>query len=176
MTTVAVIDIDTTLADCDHRAAHLVKDESGKITQASWDTFLDPELMTQDTPVPHAREVIDSMRQKGYQIVFLTGRNERLRSVTEAWLREHIGYNTHTELLLMRPQTKDSVPASVCKQEMFDKYVRRWTAPDVSYLFFEDDAHVLGVWQKYGLVFKCPEAWATMNPAVLEGDEPSWKR
>lgn len=173
--TVAVIDIDTTVADCDHRAECLKRDSNGKITQASWDTFLDPALMELDTLVPHARECIDMMRRKGYRIVFLTGRNVLLEDVTKTWLREHLRFNSWTEDLIMRPVEERNVPASVYKERVFREKVLE-VHGKVPYLFFEDDPYVLRVWKKYGLVFKCPEAWEYMNPKTLSKDEPAWKR
>lgn len=175
MSLVAVIDIDTTIADCDHRAVHLVKDSTGRIPQPCWDNFLDPDLMKLDTPVPHAREVIDAMRKRWYQIVFLTGRNERFQDVTEQWLRTHMGYCKY-DGLIMRPRAMANVPASQYKEQVFLERVGGPTSHPHTYLFFEDDPYVLGMWQKYGLVFKCPEAWEYMNPETLEGNEPSWKR
>ncbi|NJL53679.1 hypothetical protein HC928_00030 [bacterium] len=175
MSVVAIIDIDTTLADNDHRAA-LLKYEGESIAQESWDQFLREDLMRLDKPVEHARNVLDFMRAHDYQLVFLTGRNERLNEVTSYWLQQHMGWDPLREPLIMRPMMHKAVPASVFKEEAFLSFVRDNQLERSNFLFFEDDSYVLHVWQKYGLVFKCPEAWASLNPVTLEGNEPAWKR
>ena len=174
--TICIVDIDSTLANNDHRAVHLVRNEDGEISQDAWDQFLRTDLMILDEPQNHAREVLDYMRMHGYDIVFLTGRNARLREVTEYWLGRHMGWNSDLEPLLMRDADLVDVPASRTKEAMFKEYVRGNELEDCSFLFFEDDKHVLNVWRKYGLVFQCPEAWQYMNPSSPDGDEPSWNR
>ena len=175
--TVCVVDIDSTLANNEHRAVHLTFDEHGKIPQESWDLFLRTDLMVLDEPQAHAREVLDYMRGHGYEVIFLTGRNAKLREVTEYWLTQHMGWDSEHEPLLMRGLDKVDVPASKLKEHIFLEYVNTHSLSDACFMFFEDDKHVLSVWRKYGLVFQCPEVWRYMNPASPEvEDEPAWTR
>lgn len=176
MTTVCIIDIDTTLANNDHRAALLKRDLQGKITQESWDSFLQADLMILDQPQQHAKEVVDYMRSHGYQLVFLTGRNEKHSDVTKRWLTAHMGWCPDREPLLMRPVERAGVPASQFKELTFLKFVKDRNLSQASFLFFEDDKHVINMWRRYGLVFQCPEAWQWMNPDIPETEELSWSR
>lgn len=175
MTLVCIIDIDTTLANNDHRASYLTRDESGMISKVSWDKFLDKELMLLDTPQQHALDVLNYMRTHGYTMVFLTGRNETHRDVTEEWLKTHMGWNSQSEPLFMRTSLESGKPASVFKKKCFTDRIKP-LYPDSSFIFFEDDPYVLPMWKEYGLVFKCPEAWETMNPESLSEPESAWRR
>jgi HAD superfamily, subfamily IIIB (Acid phosphatase) len=176
MPTVCIIDIDTTLANTDHRATHLVTGPDGKITQESWDAFLHPEALVLDPPQKHALDVLNWMRAHGYEVVFLTGRGEKLRSATEAWLSTHMGW-TVEESLYMRGQLLEGVPASAYKERMFVGHIKPSWPDSTQFLFFEDDPHVLPMFKKYGLVFQCPQAWEFMNPPEPPPKtESSWSR
>jgi len=166
-----IIDIDTTIANNEHRASKLVKNPDGSISQESWDAFLHPELMALDTPQQHALDVLSFMR-KTKTIVFLTGRNEKYREVTTSWLQTHMGM-LEGELLLMRPLEERGTPASDMKKRIYLEFIG---LSKVECLFFEDDPHVLPMWKEFGLVFKCPEAWAVMNPETPQVPEKSWTR
>lgn len=166
-----IIDIDITLADNDHRTHLLKENVEGNIPQEAWDAFMSADLVVLDKPQAHALEVLNYMRGHGYRLVFLTGRNEKLRAVTELWLKSHAGWNPETETLIMRDRVST---ASEFKEAAFLQY--RNSNPDDVFLFFEDDPFVLTMWQKYGLVFKCPEAWATMNPSAPHEPEPLWRK
>lgn len=191
MRPIAVLDIDTTLANNDHRADRLVSVCSVcskppkcdcdvpklHTPQEAWDAFLHPELLAQDTAQEHAIEVLEKMRSLNWWLVFMTGRNERLRDVTERWLAKHMLRRSVSEPLIMRPLHEKGKPASVMKEEMFLTFRDSHGLQNAPFLFFEDDKYVLGMWQKYGMVFQCPEAWATMNPDTHERThEPNWTK
>lgn len=197
MQPVAIIDIDTTIANNDHRAVLLKRicagcqmpmgsehrpvcgncgGEKHHTPQGAWDQFLQPELMALDEPQPHSLDVINSMREHGWIITFMTGRNTKHRPVTEAWLRKH-GYMQDGDFLIMRPMKDTGTPASQMKEKMFTDYVYHERLEGHPFFFFEDDRYVLGTWQKYGMVFLCPQAWEYMNPSVLDRTvEPAWNR
>lgn len=198
MRPVAIIDIDTTLANNDHRAVLLERhcldcglpvggehrpickscgSERSHTPQHKLDQFLDPKLMAQDTPQPHALDVIESMRSKLWWIVFMTGRNSKHRPVTEQWLRDHMAWRSEREQLIMRPMENTGTPASQMKEKMFLDFRDSNGLENAPFMFFEDDRYVLGTWQKYGMVFLCPQAWEYMNPEVHDrAVEPAWNR
>lgn len=170
--TLFVVDIDGTLANAHHRR-HLIEQE-----KPDWVAFQDPALLALDTPQPHAREVLDQIRARLHDVCFLTGRNERLRPLTEAWLAEHMGWRKEYEPLFMRGPEFHNTAASVYKQEQLDNVFdhfgvsSHWVTP---VFFFEDDRFVARMYRKYGIVFKAPECWENLN---LFGDtneeEPIW--
>lgn len=201
MRPVAIIDVDTTLANNDHRAKDLKRfcvkcaqpmvgshfdavlpvcacgSSEYAIPQNIWDAFLAPEQMLLDTPQPHALEVLEDLRKHRWWIVFMTGRNEKYRSITEQWLNRNMNRRVLSEVVLMRSQAMAGLPASVVKEQMFLDWRSKQNLVNNTFVFFEDDRFVLGMWKSYGMVHLCPEAWASMNPVVHNRDiEPAFNR
>lgn len=197
MSTVFIIDIDTTIANNDHRAIFLEKECLGcstklgveyrpvcpvcggtahVIAQAGWDKFLKPELLLQDSPEPKAQQAIANMRQHGIPFHFITGRNERLREPTETWLSEHFDWNSSRERLKMRTEAHKNTRASVYKEQAFKELVEELSLQDNSFIFMEDDTHVFRMYEKYGIVIRCPEGWEHWCPTPETGIEPVFKR
>lgn len=87
----AVVDIDGVLADVGHRLhflEHRPKDWDGFFAAARHDP-------------PHAEGLaLAAELAAGHEVVLLTGRPEKCRADTEAWLAEH---GVDHELLVMRP-------------------------------------------------------------------------
>lgn len=193
---ISIIDIDTTIANNDHRASLLQKEciqclnklgyehraactvcasLDSRVTQSSWDAFLHPELLAKDVPVQAAQRVISHMRVLGLELHFVTGRIEGLRPVTEIWLKEHFQFDeSRGETLVMRSVSMDGVSASKYKAHAVKEFVT--SNPGSQFLFFEDDTHVFNTYSKLGLVIKCPEGWEYFHPEGAKGVEAAWKR
>ena len=194
---VSILDIDTTIANNDHRAELLMKhcvvcggpkthevhawchtcqtDTDDKITQDSWDTFLRDDLMLLDTPVPEAQEAIRQMRKHGMEFHYITGRNEGLREVTEEWLRRYFGFDPVKESLKMRPLAQAKVSSSVYKEEALLELIEERGLQDAAFFFYEDDPWVFRMYAKHGIVLKCPDAWKSFCPLGRAGDG-NWQR
>lgn len=201
MRTVYVFDIDSTLANNDHRAELLSKQclsclyvvpgevsssshrtgcpvcggYSFKVEQASWDKFLDPELVSRDTHYENAVEFVKNLRFAGAPIVYITGRQQKLRDVTEAWLSEHVERVTSEPLYTRLPEQYD-LQASVYKEEALKQCIEENGFGDCCFMFFEDDPFVFSMYSKYGTVVKCPEVWDFFCPEGLIGGEPKRRR
>jgi len=97
---VAVFDIDGVVADVRHRLHHLErrrKDWDGFFAAAAQDTLLDP-----------GRRLVEELSTR-HEIVWLTGRPERIRRLTRDWLGRHglpVG-----ELLMRRDVDRRPAPA-----------------------------------------------------------------
>lgn len=197
MKTVFIIDIDTTIANNDHRAELLEKQcmvclgpmdkvhrptckgcgsTDYKISQSSWDNFLSPELMRKDPPEEKAQDVIHRMRELGMEFHFITGRNERLREVTEEWLHEHFGHDPARESLIMRGPAHKNSSASSYKEDAFQQLKQERGLTDCAFVFMEDDPYVFRMYQRHGIVIKCPEGWEHWMPPPGTGHEPVWTR
>lgn len=196
MRTVYIVDIDSTIANNNHRADMLEKqcivclhvpmpvkhhapcpncgNTISKVTQSSWDSFLDPEAVYQDAPIEKAIQVLNRMRQLGFEIHFITGRNEGYTGdVTKRWLKEHAGWNPDTECLIMRQASESGMAASKYKAVAFERLKEQCGFDDsTTYVFFEDDPHVFGVYERYGIVVRCPEGWQHFMPSPATGYEP----
>jgi hypothetical protein len=197
-TTIFIIDIDSTIADNDHRAGYLDKEcivclskvptkhrtlcpncgsEDHRITQSSWDKFLSPEAVMRDKPVKKAQEALFRMRELDIPFHFLTGRGENLRQVTEDWLGIHIARDPGREALVMRSEAYEGLPASVYKERALKELIRDQDLPaDSTFIFMEDDPHVFRMYQQYGIVVRCPEGWEHWIPEAATGSEPSFRR
>ncbi len=98
----AVIDIDGVLADVGHRLHFLRR------RPKDWDGFF--SAAPADPPHPEGLARAAELGS-GHDVVLLTGRPERWRPDTEAWLAEH---GVDHELLVMRPRG-DRRPAAEVK-------------------------------------------------------------
>ena len=122
----AVVDIDGVVADVRHRLHHL----QGR---KDWDAFF--AAAAEDAVHPEGAAIVSALSPK-YDIVFLTGRPERLRVATQRWLDGH-GFDGHE--LVMRPEG-DRRPAAIVKVERLAELAERQTIAIV----VDDDPQVLG--------------------------------
>lgn len=82
----------------------------------------------------------------GYKIVFMSGRDEKFKDVTEEWLYQHV--KVPIAGLFMRPEG-DTRPDNVVKLELFNKHVRNgpWS---IRYAF-DDRDRVVKTWRSIKL-------------------------
>lgn len=184
---VAIFDIDGTLANHNHRAALLQKrcdvclhepmpfghhvpcptcgSTLSTPTQESWDAFLDPDIMAQDLPIIAGIEVLKRFRELGADIHYITGR-QRLGTgeVTEDWLLHHAGRQEH-ELLFMREpdDVAKDLPASQYKEVALSR-LKAEIGDEGIFFFFEDDPHVFPMYDKHGIVIRCPQGLQHFMP------------
>lgn len=78
---IVVFDLDGTLADCEHRRGHIANPPK------NWKAFFD--AMMHDTPMLAQIKLAHAFSDCGYEIVYLTGRPERYRDETLAWMHQH---------------------------------------------------------------------------------------
>jgi phosphoglycolate phosphatase-like HAD superfamily hydrolase len=101
----AVVDIDGVIADVRHRLHHL----EGR--RKAWGPFF--AAAPDDGVHPEGAAIVETLGAD-HEIVFVTGRPEDLRTVTETWLDEH-GFAGHR--LVMRARG-DRRPAARAKVEL----------------------------------------------------------
>jgi len=77
---VAVVDIDGVVADVRHRLGLLAE------RPKRWDAFF--AAAPEDATLPEGVALVLALRQE-HEVVWLTGRPERNRAITESWLRKH---------------------------------------------------------------------------------------
>lgn len=135
-----IVDIDGTLADLSHRL-RFIEEQHPK----NWDAFFD--ACADDKPI---QDVIDVIRQIGLygeeipEIVYLTGRPERVRRDTLAWLRAQFLPNGR---LVMR-RDGDHRPDTIAKKELMDSLIEQGLRVAG---VFEDRPSVCRVWREMGL-------------------------
>jgi len=138
-----ICDLDGTLIDCSHRR-HFVEGE-----KKDWKSFLDPEHIAKDTINDWCHELIIAMEEQGYVIIFVTGRSESTREVTNKSLPKY--FNSY---LFMRKDL-DYRPDSIIKKEIYHEYLEQ----NYNVLFCIDDRKcVTELWRSLGLIcLQCHE-------------------
>jgi hypothetical protein len=154
---VAVVDIDGVLADVRHRLHFLQsrpKDWTGFFTAAAAD------------PVHHEGLELVRRLADDHEIVFVTGRPDRLRRATVEWLETH-GIGAHR--LFMRPDG-DRRPAAQVKREILEAVARGRTIGIV----IDDDPIVLSTLRNAGyrtLAAEWEQRLRDDDEAIVEAQE-----
>ena len=149
----AVFDIDGVLADVGHRLHHL----QGR--RKNWAAFF---AAAGDDPVLDEGRRRALSAAQSHALVYLSGRPERLRRVTQTWLDRHA---LPAGAVLLRPN-RDRRPARLLKPELLDR-VRR--AGPVA-LVVDDDAEVCAVLAERGYPVVHAH-WATESRALRSAQE-----
>jgi phosphoglycolate phosphatase-like HAD superfamily hydrolase len=153
---VAVIDLDGTVADVRHRLHHLER------RPKDWDGFF--RGIPDDQPLAEGVAVAKTLAQD-HELVYLTGRPERHRAATEAWLRHH---NLPPGQLMMR-RDGDRRPARVAKLAI----LRRLGAERFVAVFVDDDPAVCAAARAAGFPVLVAD-WATDAHTHPEGPQTLW--
>lgn len=134
-----VFDIDGTLANIEHRLHHV------RQKPKNWAAF-DAGIHADKLNEPVA-DVMESLHEAGATIILASGRNERSRTATEAWLKGH-GLHYYVDKLYMRAQD-DYRNDSVVKKEILDQIVLDYgRKPD---MVFDDRPRVVQMWRENGI-------------------------
>ncbi|MGI8880686.1 MAG: hypothetical protein ACR2KJ_09325 [Jatrophihabitans sp.] len=148
---IAVIDIDGVVADVRHRLHHIAH------RPPRWDAFF---AAAQDDPaLPEGLELV-ALLSASHRIVWLSGRPERLRAVTERWLAEQ---DLSVDTVLLRAEG-DRRPASVLKVEFLRELARSGPVG----AFVDDDPAVVAAARAAGFPAVCAE-WSDR----VDGDDLS---
>ena len=155
----AIVDIDGTLANIDHRLHHIqgvhdvkTADESKKV---DWDAFHSECHL--DEPILPTCAVVRELADADWCIILVTGRGSGNREVTEKWLER---YDVPYNLLLMRKEGDHSPDVEV--KAAWLEMIRngQLSVPGMNYpcLAIEDRARVVKLWRELGIVtFQCDE-------------------
>ena len=128
-----LVDIDGVVADCGHRVK-LIPD---------WDAFF--AAAKDDKPI---QPIIDFLREIDHlDVVFITGRPERIRALTIEWFSK---YKLYHDELLMRADG-DYREDYVVKRELYEAY-RKEMEEEEPIAIFEDRDQVVGMWRELGLL------------------------
>lgn len=130
---IAAVDLDGVLADVRHRLHHLEK------RPKDWDAFFDAAA---DDPVLDEGRRTATALAEGYDLVYLSGRPERCREDTVAWLARH---GLPEAPVLLRPEG-DRRPARLVKVEVLDRLARDRKVG----LLVDDDPMVLDAARRAG--------------------------
>lgn len=149
-----VFDIDGTLADASHRLPYIANPDEPK----NWDAFFDG--VVDDVPIPEAWVILNALLDHHHQIIFITGRPERLRAKTYNWLvrsnddsrSEAAHYwarcpSSRKPILYMRANN-DRRPSAEVKRDLLNRARRHNFNPKIAFEDRDDDAKM---WRDEGL-------------------------
>jgi phosphoglycolate phosphatase-like HAD superfamily hydrolase len=149
----AVVDIDGVLADVRHRLRYV----EGR--RKDWDAFF--AAAVDDEPLPQGVELANRLAGQ-HTIVYLTGRPERCRDDTEAWLDRH---RLPAGALVLRPEG-DRRPARLTKAQLLDRLSRSGVVAVV----VDDDPAVCATLRAAGWPVEQAD-WMTRPPALDAAQE-----
>lgn len=149
----ATVDIDGVLADVRHRLEHV------QTSPKDWDAFF--AAAPEDPVLPEGLAVARRLALE-HTIVYLSGRPERCRADTLAWLASH---DLPEGTLLLRPRG-DFRPARIVKVETLDRLSERGPVA----VLVDDDGLVCAAARKAGYVVLHAD-WMSDQPALLEAQE-----
>lgn len=149
----AVIDIDGVLADVDHRLHHL------KGRPKNWDGFF--AGMSKDPPYAEGFALAGALAAE-HDLVYLSGRPERTRAVTESWLSTH---EAPAGRVMLRPDD-DRRPARLFKIGVLE----RLTARRPVALLVDDDPAVCDAARAAGFTVHEVQ-WSRPNPTLFAAQE-----
>ena len=139
---IIICDIDGTVANNLHRQHFLTK-------KKDWHNFFNN--LDKDQPILKIIEKINKLDGDGFEIIFITGRPEKYRFSTTAWLEKFFQFDIK---ILMRAD-KDRRNKVDIKKELFKKNFKSSKV----YMVFENDDELCALWQSLGLkVFKVNES------------------
>jgi hypothetical protein len=150
---VAVIDLDGVLADVRRRLVHI------RGPRRDWDAFF--RGIPDDEVLPEGRAVVDRLATE-HEIVYLTGRPERTRSDTEAWLARH---RLPQGRVIMRSE-RDRRPARQVKPRLLRELARGRRVAVV----IDDDQSVCDVLERDGWPVMRAD-WMPDDPALDAAQE-----
>lgn len=141
---VAIVDLDGTLCNIDHRLHHM-KDvivDDKVVQKKSWPKFFAD--MDKDTPNEWCEYIISGL-DNGMEIIFCSGRPDNYRAATQEWLTRY-GYEYNK--LFMRNRN-DSRKDSIAKEIILDfEILTRWTP----FIAIDDRKQVVDMWRSRGIV------------------------
>lgn len=153
MRPLAVIDIDGVLADVRHRLHHLEQ------RPKNWDGFF--SAAPDDPPLAEGLAVVKRLAAD-HDVIYLTGRPERLRSDTERWLAAN---GLPRGELHMRKHS-DRRPAKVTKPRLLEQLARRRQVAVV----VDDDAAVCDAFEAAGFPVLRAD-WMPSEPVLRQAQE-----
>jgi len=142
-----ICDIDGTLADSSKRAEFLKEDPP------NWEKFFDEKLVSQDDPIEAVLALLDGL-SLCYRLIFLTGRMEKHRSITETWFFNVCDMMANEYTLIMR-SNDDYRPDFEYKEQVLKEQLN---ADEILFVL-EDRQQCVDMWRRNGIAcFQVAEA------------------
>ena len=136
-----IVDIDGTISKLGDRLKYLLREPK------NWDSFY--AECFEDKPVPEIIDLVQALYEKGYNIIFCTGRRESCRKDTARWLENYFTFElAMASPVLMRPDGDHRHDTDI-KPELLEK-----AGIDLDTIAFvmEDRNSMVKKWRDMGLI------------------------
>lgn len=155
MSTWIICDIDGVLADCSWRAPLAKQARATSDPQMREEMWQEFHCGAPRDPLHHAEAMLVlAMVKDNCNILYITGRPERMREETRRWLQSHgLPHDTH---LLMRPDGT-TAPSAAYKERMLSVSIHQIMQPNdrIAFVLDDDDACV-AMYRTHGLTVLQP--------------------
>lgn len=149
-----IVDIDGTLANCEHRVHHIQGMSDAKATfKADWDAFY--ENCGRDEPIQPIIDMVRGLVDADWAIILMTGRSDKYRKQTEAWLETH---DIFYDIMLMRKHGDHTDDWKIKREWLGMLHSGRLSLRGVEppWIAIEDRTRVVEMWRSEGLIcFQC---------------------
>lgn len=150
-----IVDIDGTLADITHRLHFVKRPNKDRYYPAFFDA------MDADAPKDNIIEIIEELLTN-FDLLLLTGRPEKYRSITAEWLERHahfIWVKALRDNFFMRPDD-DFTPDHELKARIYEEKIKgKFNVVAV----FDDRQSVVDMWRAKGLTCFQVDQWEEFN-------------
>lgn len=143
MRKVVIVDIDGTISKVGDRLKYLLQKPK------DWDSFY--EDCFDDKPIEDIINLVYSLFQADYDIIFCTGRRESVRNKTNDWFKKFLPVDLityHTTKLLMR-ENNDLRHDTIVKPQLLKEY--NIELSDIAFVL-EDRNSMVVKWREMGLI------------------------
>ena len=122
-----LVDIDGTVAQMDGRRAY------------------DWHRVREDKPKWNVINLVKSLKNHGYRIIFFSGRDGVCHADTSAWLTRHFGWHENADFRLFMRAEKDQRKDSIVKKELFGRHIQGKYFVE---MVIDDRDQVVAMWRK----------------------------
>lgn len=134
-----ICDLDGTLANIDTRRKFLDGEKK------DWVSFNNPENIYRDEVNTWCLDILKGMELLGYSVIFVSGRFERSRQITQQWLKDKCGRDGLDSLFMRKDG--DYRPDYEVKLEILTSSIRR----DSIAFVLDDRTQCVDMWRGQGL-------------------------
>ncbi|MDJ1470019.1 AAA family ATPase [Cytophagaceae bacterium YF14B1] len=120
-------------------------DIDGTVAKMNGRMAYDWKRVGEDLPKWNVINVVKSLKNHGYHIIFFSGRDGICHNETSAWITQYFDWTEkeHFQLFLRTP--KDQRKDSIVKKEMFETYIRNKYFVE---MVIDDRDQVVAMWRK----------------------------
>ena len=127
------------------RPSAVLVDVDGTITLADGRNPFDESTVSADLPNANIIAVVRALHRDGHRVLVVSGRTERARDDTAAWIDRHLA--VPIDVIYLRA-IGDRRPDTVVKKQIYRQYIK----PHYRVLcVLEDRSRVVGMWRDLGL-------------------------